>query len=285
MMGQHLGYERAKQGARQAAHQHRPWIVPLGRLGFAAYGIVYTLVGVLAAMAALGLGGDVTDTSGALGWIVAAPLGRLLLGAIAVGLVGYALWRLLQAALDTEGHGADTKGMLTRAGYVIRGAIYAGLALTAAKLALASEASASGEERAQDWTARLLSQPWGALPLGLIGAGIVGVGLYQLYRAVTADFCEKLRLDELSPAQRQWVERLGRVGYAARGVVFGIIGGCLMVAAWHARADEARGVGGALATLAQQPAGPWLLALVAIGLIAYGLFKLIEARCRRLQVG
>ena len=277
-------YQRAKQGARHTARAHSPAIEGLGRLGFAAYGIVYILVGLLAAMAALGRGGDTTDTYGALSWIVEAPYGRLLLAVIAVGLVGYALWRFIQATLDTEGHGGEAKGMLVRAGYVFRGAVYAGLALSAARLAMGSGTSGSSDGQMQDWTARLLAQPWGAGLLGLVGIGFIGVGLYQLYRAATADFCDDLRLDELNADQRQWVERLGRLGYGARGVVFGIIGGFLLAAARSTQPEEARGLAGALAMLAEQPYGPWLLGIVAVGLIAYGMYKLAEARYRRMQV-
>src|SRR5688572_11395122 len=131
MQNQHA-YHRAEQGARHTAREHSSAIERFGRLGFAAYGTVYALVGVLAAMVALDRGGETTDTHGALNWIVEAPYGRLLLAAVAVGLLGYALWRWIQASLDTEGHGTEAKGMLVRAGYVFRGAVYAGLALSAA---------------------------------------------------------------------------------------------------------------------------------------------------------
>jgi hypothetical protein len=277
-------YQRAKQEARHTARQHSTTIERLGRLGFASYGTVYVLVGVLAAMAALGRGGDTTDTHGALNWIVEAPYGRLLLAAITVGLLGYALWRLIQASLDTEGQGAEAKGMLARAGYVISGAVYAGLALSAARLAVGGGTTSTSDEHMHDWSARLLAQPWGAALIGLGGLGLIGYGLYQLYRAARPNFRKQLRLDEMSPDQQRWVERLVRLGCGARGIVFGIIGGFLLVTARSTQPDEARGLGGALATLAEQPHGPWLLGIVAVGLIAYGIFNLAQARYRRMQV-
>jgi hypothetical protein len=284
MMAGRETVERTKAGARSAAVQQRPWIEGLGRLGYAAKGVVYGLVGFLAALAASDHGGDTTDTTGALAWIVEAPFGQVLLAIIAIGLLGYALLRLLAAFFDSESHGSDSKGMAVRAGYVFTSAAYGGLAFTAARLAMGSGASGGSDQRAQDWSARLLAQPWGAPVIGLAGVAVVGFGLFQLYRAATADFCESLDVNALSASQQRWVERAGRVGHAARGIVFGMIGAFLLYAAWQDRAEEARGLGGALATLAAQPAGPWLLGIVAAGLIAYGVYCLVEARCRRLRV-
>src|SRR5687768_8000821 len=100
----------AQDHAEAAVRQARPWVTALGRVGYVACGIVYALVGFLAGQAALGSRGDTTDAHGALGSILEAPFGRLLLGLIAAGLVGYALWRFLQAALDTDNEGSDLKG-------------------------------------------------------------------------------------------------------------------------------------------------------------------------------
>ena len=106
----------------------------------------------------------------------------------------------------------------------------------------------------------------------------------QFYKAYKASFRDALRLDEMSATQVTWVTRVGRLGFAARGVVFGLVGGFLMVAAFRAQAEEARGLSGGLATLAAQPFGPWLLGVVALGLIAYGVFELIEARYHRIVI-
>ena len=111
---------------------------------------------------------------------------------------------------------------------------------------------------------------------------MIGVGLFQLYRAYTGKFVENLRLAETRDDQKQWVERFGRLGFAGRGVVFGLIGAFLILAAFTAEPEQARGLGGTLVTLAAQPEGRWLLGLVAIGLVAYGLFMLVAARYRRL---
>ncbi len=270
--------------AGQAVRDTKPWVERLGRIGYAAKGAVYLIVGVLAAQAAIGAGGATTDPKGALGWIVSTPHGRFLLGAMAIGLLGYAIWSFVQAGLDTENEGTNAKGLLARGGYAIIGAGYVGLALSAASLTLGSGGGGSGDESARDWTARLLAQPFGQWLTGILGAIIVAVGLYQLYKAVSANFRDKLKLAEMSSTQQEWVERIGRLGFAALGVASSIIGGLLVAAAVHARAEEARGLGGALATLAQQPFGPWLLAAVAAGLVAYGIFEFIEARFRRMVI-
>ena len=281
MRRQQAAIRQATQHTRRAANETKPWVERLGRCGYIAIGIVYTLVGLLAMQTALGVGGEITDTHGALEHIVQAPFGRLLLAIVTVGLVGYALWRFVQAAVDADGKGTNANGLLARTGPVVSGVPYTGLALFALGL-LRGESGSSSDQTAQDWTARALAQPFGQWLVGLGGAVVIGVGLFQLYRAYNRKFLENLRLAELRDDQKQWVERFGRLGFAGRGVVFGLIGAFLIVAAFTAEPEQARGLGGTLVTLAAQPEGRWLLGLVAIGLVAYGLFMLVAARYRRL---
>jgi hypothetical protein len=132
----HARLDRAEQGARYVAECQQDWLIPLGRRGFATNGTVYLIVGALAAEAALGAGGDTTGTGGALGHIIEAPFGRLLLALVAIGLTGYAVWRLLRALLDTEHKGDEPKGLAARAGLRITAVVYVGLALSAAGTAL-----------------------------------------------------------------------------------------------------------------------------------------------------
>jgi len=274
-----------KRQARQAARRASPGIERLGRLGYAAIGVVYALIGLLAAQAAVGTGGMATDQHGALLWIARAPAGRLALALIALGLVGYGLWRVVQAVLDTDNEGSDTRGLLVRGSNFVKGLLYALLALPALQLGLgAADAGLGSDQVAQDWTALLLAKPAGQWLVGLGGALAIGAGLAQLCRAYRADFRDKLKLDEMSASEEQWAMALGRFGYAAQGVVLGVIGVLLIVAAGHARPQEARGRGGALVALAQQPFGPSLLALVAAGLLAYGAFMLLLARYRRMVI-
>ena len=276
---------QATQQAHQAVRDASPWLEGFGRCGYVAKSVVYTLVGVLAAQAALGTGGTTTDARGALPQIIQAPFGQVLLAATAIGLVGYGLWRFIQAGMDTENKGANAQGLLTRGTYIIIGVSHLVLALSALQLLLGSDGDSSGgDSSAQDRTTWLLSQPFGQWLVGLVGLVVIGVGLYQWYQAYSSKFRDQLKLAEMSSTQQRWGTRLGRLGFAARGVVFGIVGSLLIAAAIHAEPQEARGLGGALTTLAEQPFGSWLLGVLAVGLIAYGVYVLVEARYRRMVI-
>lgn len=259
-----------------------PWVEPLARLGYAAKGVVYFIVGVLAAQAAFTTGGKTTDTSGALTTIVNQPFGQFLLALMTIGLLGYALWRVVQTIFDPE-HSSETsnaKRIVLRIGYAFSAITYAGLAWTAVKLIMGN--SSSGGDTTRDWTARLMSQPFGQWLVGLAGLVVIGVGISYLYQAYKAKFQRHFNRHQMSETERKWAKWLGQFGIAARGIVFGLIGLFLVLAALHSEASEARGLGGSLATLAQQPFGPWLLGIVALGLVAYSVYSWIEARYRRI---
>jgi hypothetical protein len=275
---------QAGQEARETARKHSPWLVAFGRFGHAAKGVVYILIGVLAVQVALGRGGETTDSQGALARIAGAPFGKFLLIAAAAGIAGYALWRLLQAALDTDGVGTDGEGIIKRLGYAGSAIIHASLALSAVRLLQTGRAGESSSSSTQSWTAQLLERPFGQALVGLAGLVVIGVGGYQLYKGVKAKFREELNLGQMSATEDRWVTRLGQVGYCARGVVFGLIGVFLIVAAAQSNPGEARGVDGALAALAEQSFGPWLLGVVAAGFVSYGLYMFAEARYRRMVV-
>jgi hypothetical protein len=282
---QDLG-RQANQASERVVRDTSPWIEGLGRFGHVAIGVVYATIGVLAAQTALSQGGGTTDSHGALAWIVQAPFGRAILGAFALGFAGYAAWRWIQAVRDTESKGTTPMGVLNRLVYAFIGATYGALALSAFDLARGHAASGegSGDASAQDWTAWLLSQPFGQVLVATVGLGIISVGLVQFYLAYSGKCCDSLQTSGLSQAQERLVGAAGRIGFSARGIAFAIIGVLLLVAAVHTRSDEVRGLGGALATLAQQPFGPWLLGIVASGLVVYGAFMMVKARYGRLVV-
>jgi hypothetical protein len=208
-----------------------------------------------------------------------------LLAAVGIGLAGYAVWRLLQAVLDTEHEGDEPRGVATRIGFGIAGLAYVGLALSAFAMALNRAGQPDQEQATQDRTAWLMSQPLGPALVALVGLIIIGVGISQFVVAYRASFARKLREDEMSQEQQQLVTLAGRLGHTARGIVFGLIGAFLVLAGVQSRPDQARGLGGVLASLAEQPFGPWLLGLVALGLVAYGLSMLLAARYRRMVLG
>lgn len=254
-----------------------PWIRRFARFGYAAKGVVYLLVGGIALQAALARGA-VTDSEGALRTLLDAPFGRVLLGVMAFGLLGYALWRLYCAAANPEHDGG-----LRRVYFGVSGLLYAGLAMEAARLALGN--GGGGGDGASHWSAELLSKPFGGWILGAVGAIILGFGIGQLVHAWKAKLDDQLDLSRLEAGTRRAVVFVSRFGLAARGVVFVVIGVFVLRAALEFDPSQARGVGGALATLQRQPYGGLVLGAVALGLLAYGIYELVRARYRRIRTG
>jgi hypothetical protein len=266
--------------AKQAGRS--PWVGRLGRLGLVAKGVSYVLVAVLAIEVALA-GGELEDRPGALRTVGQEGIGRIALVALAAGFAAYALWRLAQGLLDRDDEGTGPKGLGKRAAALGRSAIYAGLFLTTMSILLGEEGSADNEEDRA--TAGVLD--WELLGWNLGRAIVIGVGIgigvaaaYNAYRGATQKFREKLT-EELDGAPERLAVALGSAGMLARAVVFGIAAWFLIQAALDFRPQEAVGLDGALAKLAQQPYGALLLGAVAAGLFAYGLYTLFEARYRR----
>jgi hypothetical protein len=259
----------------------KDWIEPLARIGYTAKGVVYTLVGVLAVQVALGLGGSVEGSDGVMRTIAAQPFGKVLLILTALGLVGYVVWRFVQALLDPDNKGTDATGVIKRIGYAVSGVSYTLLAFTAVQLVMSG--SSGGGDAKQTWTARLLSQPFGQWLVALVGVVIIGVGLYHFHRAYKASFAQKYD-GKMSAQQYRWAKRIGRFGLSARGVTFLIIGGFFFQAARQSDASEAQGLDAALTTLAQETYGQTLLGIVALGFIAYGLHCFSRARYRRFEM-
>ncbi|ACK72343.1 protein of unknown function DUF1206 [Gloeothece citriformis PCC 7424] len=257
----------------------------LARAGYFAKGIIYGLIGILAILAAFNAGGKTTDANGVLHTIAGQPFGQILLILLGIGLFGYAIWRFVEAALDPEheNRDKDANSLFHRLSYAISGVIYTGLAVQAILLVIDASSSSGGGNSTADWTARLLSQPFGRWLVGLVGAVIIGFGFYQLYKAYKAKFRGKLNLRRLTQEQEKWVIRIGQMGISARGIVFVIIGFFLIQAGRQYDPQQARGLDGALQTLARQPYGKLLLAIVALGLAAYGLFMIIQSRYRRIS--
>jgi hypothetical protein len=253
-----------------------PLIEPIARAGFAARGVVYIVVGVLAARAAAGQGGPATDAHGAVRAIGRLETSGALLVALAVGLAAYAVWRFAQALRDLDSKGGGVKGLAVRTGYAGSGLVHLALAITAGGLV----SRRAGSMRA--WVARSLAEPWGAWAVGLGGAAVVAAGVYQFHKAWAATFEEQLRMRRMTASGRRWSRRIGRFGLCARGVTFLIIGWFLVRAALHLNAGEVRDLAGALRTLQDREYGAWLLGIVALGLVSYGLLSLVDARYRRI---
>jgi hypothetical protein len=275
---------KAQSEARRVTHKASPGVVWLARLGYAARGIVYLIVGYLALQAAQGAGSPNVDTRRALATIFAQPYGKILLAIVAVGLIGYAAWRLVQAAEDPEHVGTKAKGILQRVGYAVSAFAYLGLAAAAVRLINGSGGAGNGNQAPKDWTARLLNQPFGRWLVMLAGLAAIAIAVNGLIQAYKASFEKRFKTREISGRPRRWAVNLGRLGYASRSVVYLIVGWFLIRAALESNPQRAGGLGDALQALGTQPYGTTVLAIVAAGLIAFGIYSLVLARYRRIYV-
>jgi hypothetical protein len=266
---------RARAGGEDVVHSTAfEW---LARGGFVARGLIYGIIGILAIKLALGDGGKTTNQQGALKTIAHQPFGKVLLILVAIGLAGYALWRLLHALL---GHGPENEDSgFDRVAALGSGIVYAGLCAAAIEILLGSGGSSGNAHKT---TAGVLGWPGGPWLVGIAGVVLVGVGLYQGYRGVTHDFLKDSKTEQMGPRVRSWIEWIGTFGHLARMVVFGLVGVFLVKAALEYDPNKAVGLDGALAKLAHAGYGPFLLGVVAAGLIAFGVYSLSDARYRRL---
>lgn len=252
----------------------------LGRVGYGVKGVLYTLLGVIALNAAVGPGNP-EGQSGALHALAQQPFGTVLLWIVTVGLAAYALWRIVLAVTDPEGVGDDAEGTVRRLGYVVSGIVYGALAYSAYQIVNGS--GSGGSDGTEERTATLLGLPGGQWIVGAIALGILGYGVYQFVRAYEESFFDKLRLGVRAVRHRESIRRVCQAGLVARGVVLVMIGVFMAQAALQSDADEAGGLDQALATLQQQSYGPWLLGLVAVGLVMYGVYCWLNAAYRRYE--
>lgn len=280
---------QAGQVARQAEHGTRkvvetPAFKGLARLGYAAKGLVYIVIGWLALMTALRVGGQTTDPQGALTTIYFQPFGKVLLFIVVVGYIAYALWQFARAYFDPDAQDTGAKENVRRLGYAIVGISYLGFALAALRLMLQNAAPKGSNASTQDWTTRLLSAPFGAFLVILLGLIVLGVAIGLFMEAWKLRFERYFPMSQMNDAERKTTRYTGRFGLWSLSVIFVIIGVFLIEAAAQHNPQKAQGLAGALATLAAQPFGTFLLLVVALGLIAYGVYGFVEARYRRIAV-
>ena len=257
----------------------KPWIERLARLGYASIAAVYAIVGIVTLTAAFGnRRTEAGSTREAFDVILRQPFGKALLIVVGIGMLGYAAWRYISAIKDTDRRGSDAKGLAIRTGSFFRGLGYTALAIEAFRM---SPGSGSGDESARHWTAELMEKPFGPWLVLAAGLAVIGVGCYQLWRAWKAKLGKKLHIEYVTPEFRDRVVQISRFGIGARAIVFLVIGTSIARAGWHHRPSAAEGTHGALRSLGA--ASHWLLAIVALGLIAYGVYQLLNARYRTIE--
>ncbi|KNH19768.1 hypothetical protein ACS78_19460 [Priestia megaterium] len=260
----------------------KPFVVRFSRFGHVAQGVVYFIIGILAIQTAFGLKGDLVTSQGALHTIAKQPFGFLILIVLAVGLSGYAFWQIISAIFDPHHVGHGGKGVFTRLGYLVVATFYISLCVSSVKILLHAHVHTSGKHY-QTVSAKLLSYPFGQTIIALTGIGIIIFGIGQVYWALSGRFLKKLKKNEMSKEEWRWSGHVGKVGIIARSIVFGIIGFFLIRTALQADPDETKGLDGALAEVAQRPFGSVLLAIVSIGLMAYGVYMFAESRYKRID--
>lgn len=266
----------ARRGARRTADSGI--LVGITRMGFIGYGLLHLAIAWLAVQIALGNTATSGDQSGALGTLAAQPFGRFLLVLIIVGLCAMTIWQGLLAAVGhREKHGRSR--VMERVASAARAIVYAALAFTAGKVLVGAKTS-SGDQQ-QNATAGIMAKPAGQFLVGLVGLVVVAVGVGLIYYGWKRKFEDKLLIGQMSQRVRQLAQRLGQVGYVAKGVAFTIVGILLLDAAVTHNPAKSRGLDAALHALVHQPFGVFLLIAVGVGFAAFGVYCFIQSRYRK----
>ena len=259
-----------------------PLMEAMTRLGYGVRGIIYIIVGLLAVQVALGKGGALASPQGAIAAIGKQPSGLILLWVVLVGVISYSVWGVFRAVLDPFDKGHDMKGLLTRIGFLASALGYAILAFSTYGYITGKSQTANGSQT-QKFISLIMAMPWGRWAIAILGLIVLVIGLYQIYLGFTAGFDRQFRTYALTPQEAKLATDVGRFGTSARGVVFALVGGLIVLAAYQANPRQPVGMDAALATLLHQPYGIWLLGVVAVGLIAFGFYSMLSAVWFRLK--
>ena len=253
------------------------WIGWLGRIGFAAQGTCFAIIAVLALELAFGNRGRLTDPRGAFVVLAAGGWTRVLLLFLAIGFGGYSIWRFAQAIFDRGGMGSSPGGLGRRAIQLGQALLYA--LLTAAAVRVLGGARTEGS--AKRAASGILGWPAGAELVGAIGAALAVIAVVNVYWGLSGRFMESLSKDRAEAFVEPLLKAVGKVGFCALGFVLGVVSWFLLKAAVDFNAGKVVSLGGAMARLARADYGDWLLTAVAAGLLAYGVFGLLQARYHR----
>ena len=265
-----------------------PGVVKVGRVGWFAKGVVYTIAGYLALSVAAkasgwantAAGDQEASPTGAIKTVAGSTGGTLLLWLLAIGMLLYAAWRVVSALLPG---GTDAEAMAHRIGYVVSAVVYTTFALSAIALARDSPTAQNGNKKVTDISSSIMSHSAGRLVIGVVGAIVIVVGIYRMSKGFKLEVTDELDLGGMSSTRTTWMKRLGAVGEVGRGVGIGLVGFFLLRAAISYDANQATGLDGALRRLATESWGVLVVVIVGIGFAAYGIFCLATFTHRRLQ--
>ncbi len=272
--------DQGERVAKQAAYS--PLMDALARLGYAVRGVMYVTIGAISLQAAIGKSASPADQITAISTIGRLAGGTFILWVMVIGLAAYSLWGLIRGILDPFHKGSDTGGLAARVGYIISAITYAFLALTAYGL-IHGTSSQSSTVSTIRFVTQIMAMPSGRIIIAVVGIGVLIGGFYQIYAGITENFEQRFKPYALTGEERKVAIDMGKIGTAVRGVVIGIIGFFLILAATSADPARARGFDGALKYLGHQPYGIYLLGIVAVGLIFLGLYSLMAAAWFRLK--
>jgi hypothetical protein len=263
--------------AESAGHEvhQSDWVDRAARIGLVTYGVVHLLIAWLAIQLAFGDTEGSADSQGALQQLNEQPYGQVLVWAVAVGMLLLAAWQGLEALFgyrDEEGF-TRVRKRLTSAG---RAVIYTVIGISA--LHVATGASSSGKNGTDSTTAKVMDWPGGQFLVAAVGVSIIGIGGFLAYTGFTEKFAKHIDAEGKTGETGTAYLWFGKVGYIAKGITFGIVGGLFLYAGLTHEAKKSGGLDQALHEVLQQPFGPFMLAVIALGLACYGLFCFARAR-------
>ena len=251
----------------------------VARTGYVAKGAVYAITGVLACLSAFSLGGDKAGKLQVLDFLEKQPLGKILLACIGLGLICYAIWRFIQSIQDPESIGSDGMGLVKRIGFFISGIIYFGLGIFAIVDIFYDPSSSSGGGNG------ILTGSFRKYIFIAVGIALAGKGIYQFVKVYKGDFLKKFKMMSLSDStKRKFIKNTGYAGLIARGILTSIVAYFFLQAGFNmagSSSTEMKGTAEAFSFLQQNSSGPWLMGIVAMGLICYGIFMFTTARYRK----
>ena len=250
----------------------------VARAGFVGYGIIHLLFAWIVFQVAFRGSGRTGDQSGALRSLAGHGVGKVLLVLIAVGLVGMGLWQAFVAVIGESGP-RDRTALAERVLSAVRAVLYVSLAWTAVRILRGANASMADKEQSK--TSNLMDATGGRWLVALIGLVVLGAGAGIMWCGWRRKFAKHLNTHEMSPSVRQPILRLGMAGYLAKGAAYAIAGILVVAAAVTYDPEKARGLDAALKTLAGHPWGVWLLALIGLGIAAFGVYCFAQARYRK----